>query len=56
MDIADKAAALQAAEIESSIRQRPGHLAGPDDCLKCGDWNDRAGEGYAVCSACVEGD
>ncbi|WP_181919586.1 hypothetical protein [Alkalilimnicola ehrlichii] len=52
-DIADKAAALQAAEIEHSIRQRAGHLDGPDDCVKCGEWNDRAEQGYAVCTACV---
>lgn len=30
-------------------------LKGADDCLKCGEPNDRCHEGYATCTDCVEG-
>lgn len=27
---------------------------GPNDCLTCGDWNDRADSGYATCNDCFD--
>lgn len=35
-------------------RRSPIHLAGERDCRKCGEPNDRARAGYAVCSECME--
>lgn len=36
-----------------AAREAPGALKGPTTC-KCGSRNDRAPQGYAICSACME--
>lgn len=36
-------------------RRTPIHLAGDRDCRKCSEPNDRADDGYAVCSECMRG-
>ena len=54
-DIADRAAEYQDALEESEIRLRkPFNEPGPGRCLQCGYHNDRANDGYAVCSDCFE--
>jgi len=36
-----------------AAREAPGTLKGPTTC-KCGSTNDRAPQGYAICSACMD--
>jgi hypothetical protein len=55
-DAADKAAKEQAIHLNNAIqaaRQAPSQLKGPLTC-KCGDPNDRALQGFCVCTACME--
>lgn len=40
-------------QIEAA-RRNVSALDGPNICTKCGERNDRAKAGYAVCSDCVE--
>lgn len=53
-DDGDRASDYAQRLIEHGLSNRAQKLAGPDDCGKCEGWNDRAEDGYAVCSACVE--
>lgn len=56
-DWADRASALTERETEDCItaaRMNGAYLEGPSVCGHCARWNDRAGDGYAVCSACLE--
>lgn len=55
-DTLDAAQALEQEFLEAAIehtRKTPVHLAGEAECRRCGEWNDRAAAGYAVCSDCV---
>lgn len=37
-----------------AARMGPVHLPGDPECRQCGEPNDRAPDGYGVCSECVE--
>ena len=37
-----------------AARMGPVHLPGDPECRQCGEDNDRARDGYGVCSDCVE--
>lgn len=54
-DIADLAdiqnSKLHEVNIANS-RVSAGSRKGPTDCMTCGEWNDRAEQGYATCSDC----
>lgn len=55
-DPLDRAQEREQELLEQAIetaRSTPKHLAGERDCRKCGEPNDRAAAGYAVCSECV---
>lgn len=39
----------------AAARMGPVHLPGDPECKQCGNENDRARDGYGVCSVCVEG-
>jgi len=54
MDDADFTTTLLARQQDAMKNVGPVNLAGPDACSKCGDDNDRAAAGFAVCSACME--
>lgn len=55
-DIADIAGKYEEQLRAHGLANRPRHLNGEALCLKCGDDNDRAREGYGVCSDCVADD
>ena len=38
-----------------AARMGPVHLPGDPECRQCGGDNDRARDGYGVCTDCVEG-
>lgn len=53
-DIADEADKRNEEHLKESLkRAKHTHLRGESECRKCGEWNDRAEAGYAVCSECV---
>lgn len=54
-DIADKAQRHEEFMRDLALNQRAGHLDGPARCGMCGEVNDRAKQGCAACSDCVEG-
>ena len=49
----DRAEAWQRRAVEAA-RMGPVHLPGDAECRQCGEENDRARDGYGVCSICVE--
>ena len=52
IDLAQQRAALILNKQIEAARQGGGHMAGPEVC-RCGEVNDRAAEGFAICSACA---
>ena len=50
----DRVEAWQRKAVEAA-RMGPIHLRGDPECRKCGEANDRASDGYGVCSDCVKG-
>lgn len=53
-DIADKAQRHEELMRDLALSQRAGHLDGPARCLRCGEANDRAKQGYGTCTDCLD--
>lgn len=53
-DIADKAQRHEELMRDLAMSQRAGHLDGPARCLRCGEANDRAKQGYGTCTDCLD--
>lgn len=56
-DEADRADAQTAALVSAGLRNAKNNMVGktgPSECTKCGEWNDRARQGYVTCTDCYE--
>lgn len=56
MDITDHATEREQEQRDEAIKHSLNsdvHKDGPEDCMKCGEINNRRKQGFAVCSDCV---
>lgn len=53
-DIADESRDYQERLNAHALANRPAHLPGPAECVKCKGWNDERDSGKAVCTACQD--
>ena len=54
MDIADAAYLTEQLEFRQFLSKAKYEFrAGPQNCTKCGEYNDRSSSGYCICSECM---
>lgn len=56
-DFGDRGLEETERDLERALKAAPGRAAsmrGETNCLRCGLRNDRAADGYSVCTDCVE--